>query len=102
MGHPDPDPPRLTLAQLAELQRDVDGTCGGLYVFVVSHRCSHCDDDGGIDDALVFIGEEASGDCCEEWYDIGTRMEQHVGEPLARILNAAPALLGTIKLGVQR
>lgn len=98
MGHPEPEPERLTIAQLAELQGDVDGCRGGRFAFVVDHRCSHCDSDGGIQNALVFIGEDWSDDCCDGWYDIGNHMEAHVAEPIARILNAAPSLLAMLKL----
>jgi hypothetical protein len=99
MGHPKPEPARLTVAQLAELQSDADGF-RGRFVFVVGHECDDCD---GIDNALIFEAHDNDLAGCAGWHtiiddlDIGCADDHEAGEALARMLNATAPLLSMLK-----
>jgi hypothetical protein len=93
MGHPKPEPARLTVAQLAELQSDADGWRG-----VFRYADTFTDDDG--DErfgALVFDLEGG-----EQTVIIAGPLDEEPGESLARMLNATGPLLSMLKLGASR
>lgn len=78
----------LDIKALAELQRDVDGWPGE---FRYADR--HSDDDGDLRfGALLY-------DNGEDVFIIGDTLDDHVGESLARMLNATGPLLAMLKLG---
>ncbi len=68
----------VTPEQLAQLREDVDGF-SGRFAYVRSHG------------ALVFMPDEEHqyySTECENWHVIAEDIEQHIAEPIARMLNA--------------
>lgn len=74
----------MTKDELVQLQQDAAGFAGRFEF--------RPDDDAGYD-RLVYV---SAGDECDD-YEIAEQLEQHVAEPIARMLNTVPALLAHVE-----
>lgn len=85
----------MTPEELEQLRRDVDGF-RGRFAFVPAHEIdrgtAYASEWVDFEDRLVFIPEGADPDNDDEHHVIG-EVEQHIAEPLARMLNAVCELL---------
>jgi hypothetical protein len=88
MGHPKPAPARLTVEQVAELQRDADGWRG-----VFRYADTFTDDDGDVRFGVLVFDLEGG----DQTVIITDHLDDEPGESLARMLNATGPLLAMLK-----
>jgi len=84
---------------IEQFKRDADGFLGRfafLPATVVEHRkipvIGTVEDAVMLEDRLVYIPNDAGEDDYDDHYVIGDNLEQHVAEPIARLLNNALAI----------
>ena len=77
----------MTPAQLLELRAMADGFRG---TFEFKAERVDAEDFVVAEDALVYCTED------QDDYEIASPIEEHIGEPIAKMLNAVPALLDRV------